>query len=309
MNDLLAGKVLATAWNRRSKLSRVQIGVNRAVWRADDFWLSCAPVTTIEAISREHRLLETLRDSNPPVSLPLPIPVTVGETLFVQGDSVWWATINVPGVAPKPSVPREMDVVVAGIAKLHAWLYQFNSTVAVSNYDTRAWVHMARNIASDTRLQLSVADQLLVLDSAAFVDSLLDQRTLKRQLIHGDPSHPNLRISESLHNKELTGVLDWESARFDSIFADLAVLAQTVVFRSETRDVQTELERMCAVYGESSGETVIIQDVLTYLVAAKLESLAHHGLRYIAGIGPESLARKQPQNIAVAMGLLRMYSV
>ncbi|MDO5099259.1 MAG: phosphotransferase [Corynebacterium sp.] len=121
-------------------------------------------------------------------------------------------------------------------------------------------------------------------------------------MIHGDPSYPNLRLGQS---RELCGVIDWESVRWGIPLRDLAVVGQSVLYRSGWGDVRDGLKRLLDVYGRAGGRTYSIHQLLITILSIKFWSIENHGQVLLNGGGDVDLVRSQAEKIAAVCRLLQ----
>jgi macrolide phosphotransferase len=217
---------------------------------------------------------------------------------------VWWLTRGLPGRAPGPRSLDDTLAVASGLATLHTFLRQVPRNLAVMRTDSLAlFGEGVRLAARPLRIGLRPADLAVIDAAAAIVRTHWNRLSARpRQLVHGDPSYPNLRLSLGSPPR-LTGILDWESCRYDLPLADLSRLGQAVLYRSGTADAAAGLTQALQRYSGAPARGGELTDLLVAMIMAKFESIAHHGRRYLDGEGPRDLVASQPGKIARILAL------
>jgi Ser/Thr protein kinase RdoA (MazF antagonist) len=300
--DSAARQVLVTEWGLTLPLERIEVGVNKATWRAGDYWLACDYPRMTDQVMRMQALLTQLASSaRMEFSVPRLVPAPHGAVVQAHGRA-WWLTEHVDGRQPDPRDPADTGAVAAGLARLHTALRDVPSTLAVSADNLVSLFETGGRLAADPRFDFSPDDRKTADEATAVVcDRLEALQRAGTQLIHGDPSNPNLRVKDNpVH---LTGALDWDYARVDLALADVATVAQTVVFRSGTAAPLEALNAMVAAYRAAGGVPLTLDDVLVGLVMVKFESIAHHGARYLRGETDQAMVSGQVDKIRIALDL------
>lgn len=300
--------MLSDHWGIATRPARVEIGVNKHTWRVGQRWLSCTADYRVQEVQRELLLYAHLRErAHLPGAVAVPFPQASSQGLLVcANERVWWVSEHVAGRRPAVGNPADTLAVACGLAGLHAWLQPVPAELAVSADDSltlyaRAW----ELLADPQRLGLTPADMVTLREACGLVDAYLATAVppLPRQLIHGDPSHPNLRLSAGA-GRQLVGALDWESCRVDFPLSDLATLGQTVVFRAGGANSLAGLGAIHAAYGQLARSRCEISDLLMFMILGKFESIAHHGARFLRGEARQELVRSQPEKIRLLLDLL-----
>jgi macrolide phosphotransferase len=85
---------------------------------------------------------------------------------------------------------------------------------------------------------------------------------------------------------------------------DLSVLGTTVWFRSNADNPAELLRQALGAYEEAGGRSWPYPTVLLAILTAKLQSVAHHGGRYVTGKGPHALLAEQPRLLGLILGEL-----
>lgn len=301
--DALAHEICERNWGLSSVLERVEVGVNKATWRiGSDAWLSCAPSSQAHMVDGLRALCAAVAKQKV-FAVPSFLPAISGQHALTVADHVWWVTEHVPGRAPSPSSRPDMEAVATGMATLHRVLRPLPATLAVSDKNLVTLFEEGAHLGGDKRLGYGQEQREILIRAEACVRARLDIVTgPSMQLVHGDPSNPNLRMDESV--PKLTGLIDWDHARVDLVLADLATVAQTVVFRSGIARPLVLLEQILAAYRTAGGHDVTVNDTLTALLMTKFESVAHHGGRYLRGEVPRSIVAGQPDKIRAVLQLI-----
>jgi hypothetical protein len=304
----LAEQVLRSYWGLAGQLEAIDIGVNKRIWRVGAYWLACAYDYEAEAVSKELQLYACLQErAQLPGAVAVPSPIKAQEELFVRAyERIWWLTAHVSGRQPEPDRLTDTLAVARGLASLHRWLAPLSSALAVSKENTLTFLARGRLLAlEEERLGFTEADKTLLREAAWLVDDYLAAHPLTAlQLIHGDPSHPNLRLSED-HPPRLIGALDWAGCRYDAPLADLATVGQTIVFRARSADPLADLASMLTAYQQAGGASFTLQALLIFMLLGKFESIAHHGARFLRGEIAADLVLSQPEKIRVIMLLVQ----
>ena len=97
---------------------------------------------------------------------------------------------------------------------------------------------------------------------------------LPTQLIHGDFSHPNLRVSEE--QSRLIGVIDFEFCSKDPVILDLATPILTLILRSDYRKPERQIRTLVEAYESAAEESIELEDLLLALVVRRMDSYWYH---------------------------------
>jgi aminoglycoside phosphotransferase (APT) family kinase protein len=284
-------------WGLTGAVRRHELGVNKAAWRVGGAkWLYREPVRGADRIARLHRLMTQPAVLAMPFEVPRPLPTLDGDASLRHGGDVWWLADDVSGRHPAADDPADMELVVGALAVLHRHLRQVPRDRVVSDVDTDRAVDRAAELLS--ALPFDPGQREVVRHA---VDRYRSQAPPagRRQVVHGDPSNPNVVMSTD--TRGVRGFLDWDGCRWDSVLADLATVAQTLVLRAAPRAPSAAVlglvEREATAYREAGGAAVTPEDILVGLLGAKLESVSHHGARYLAGDIDFDLVASQPAKI------------
>ncbi|MBX6750996.1 MAG: aminoglycoside phosphotransferase family protein [Micromonosporaceae bacterium] len=301
--DSAARLLVDTKWGRRASAERVHVGVNKATWRVADCWLTCDVSRRAERVARMHRLLARLSAApGLDIDVPAVIATREGEELVRYADRVWWLTRHVGGRQPDPRNMADTAAVASGLARLHGALRALPGDLAVVDDTLVSLFELATDLIASGRLTFSPDDMKHLSRAEAVAREWLPRLTAEDpQLIHGDPSNPNLRVCDE--PVRLCGALDWDQARCDLVLADLATVAQTVVFRSGTTATGELLDTMTEAYTAAGGCHFTRHEVLAGLILVKFESIAHHGTRYLHGETDGALVTSQVDKIRTVLDL------
>ena len=303
-NDPDPARALSSWGGTRHVIQRVSVGVNRSVWKvSEDTWLTATQDRHLDAVQNEVLLLDQLSNRKCPVSTPRVVLTSTGEAIVKEGGWLFWLTENLAGVSPDPRDENQYGPIARSLANLHSWLKLQHDLHVVSPDSALSWIDKANEICDDPVLAFKPAQISTIRAASAAVRGQVISLSADRQLIHGDPSHPNLVFQG--RSGATVGFLDWESARLDSPLSDLAVVAQTILFRSGAKDAAALLFGFLSEYERHADCSYSLEEVACFLVAAKLESVAHHGRKLFFGNGDPALVASQPAKVSAALRLLQ----
>lgn len=290
-------------WGLADRPLRHELGVNKGTWRIGSHWLSADESARRPRVERLRLLLKRLHAQKTEFDLPTFVAARDGRYVHELDGRIWWVTTHVRGRHPKPSSEADMVAVARGLADLHAALRRLPRSAAVSNHDAYRWFELGATVGSNFRLPFRPADRTILGKAEARVRAALPSLPRDVQLVHGDPSNPNLRLSRTV-DLRLTGVLDLDEARVDDPLTDLATVAQTVVLRSGRDNPLPLLDQVLDTYAERSRLERTRDAVLVSLLMAKFESVATHGTRFLDGAGDPDLVASQPAKVKRVLDLL-----
>ncbi|EGR96975.1 MULTISPECIES: phosphotransferase enzyme family protein [Actinomycetes] len=298
-SDKQARAVLVN-WGIEAELRRELSGLNKDTWQVgEDAWLaadvdSIQPAwETVEAVLRRPELSS--------FDVPRIVPTRCGERWIRYEGRLWRLTESVHGRAPSPESHEDLASVAVALARLHRAMAplpeRFGShTISTAEYAQQARALLRREVLPYTEEESAQIISGLDLWGAATL------RREPRQLIHGDPSYPNLRLDRE---GCLTGLIDWESVRWDSVLHDLAVVGQTILYRSGWTDTCAGLAALLELYAEAGGQVFSLDDLLLSILGIKFESVVHHGQKLLTGTGNTDLVRSQASKIHIVCELLK----
>lgn len=275
-------------------------GLNKDTWRVGTaHWLAAdSPQVAdlwlvVEELLRQPELTY--------FELPQAVPSVTGHSLPIFRGHLWRLATSVEGAAPVPSSADHLDSVAAGLARLHTAMLPLPQKFGVHGVPTHTFVERARDLVVAALLPFTADETAIILTGLRLLGmaGMIDDQL---QLIHGDPSYPNLRLGAS---GALNGVIDWEAVRWDSPLHDLAVVGQTVLYRSGWTDTWAGLQRLLDGYARAGGRKFAVRQLLLAILGIKFGSIAHHGQRLVDGRGDVTLVRSQAEKIAVVCQLLR----
>ena len=294
---------ITSLWGLDKQPKRVDIGVNKATWRVGGYWLSSGLTDEKDRIVRSQRLLARLsEDFCGVIAVPRFVPVDSGFVVEAHG-RVWWLTEHIEGRQPDPSCQSDMEAVARGLSMMHDLLREVPRSYSVSDDNFEQLFRYVEQMVSDVRLKFS-SDDLAVARHAAeiVVEHLGLIRRSGMQITHGDPSNPNLLMDMS--GSRLIGALDWDNAHYDHVLSDIAVVAQTILFRSHSDEQLDYLREVIAAYVSSGGTDFTIDEVLTSVIMVLFEAISHHGNRYVLGHGSYEHVGDRVANMRIVLGLM-----
>jgi macrolide phosphotransferase len=279
------------------------VGLNKATWRVGDHWLSADYPRAAESVRRLTVLLDRLAaELGTDLTLPVIVDSQYGPVVEAAG-RVWWLTRNVDGRHPDPTSLADTVAVATGLARLHTALRDLPGDLAVSSDTCEGLFRAGAEIVNDDRLGFTPDDLAVARTGVAVVSERLDAlRKPGTQLTHGDPSNPNLFVSDG--QTRLTGAIDWDYARNDLVLSDLATVAQTVLFRSGTGPPRRDVQAMVDAYITAGGIHLSTDEILLGVIMVLFEAIAHHGARYIRGEGDHDRVSGRVDNIRTVLALL-----
>lgn len=274
-------------------------GLNKQTWKVGDrHWLAADCLSATDVWSMVEEVLS--RPELQYLALPRAVATPAGELFPHQGGQVWRLTLTVDGVVPDPASVEHLDAVAVGLARLHQAMEALPSEYGRHSKSRQAYIQRAGELVGQQLLPYTEEEARIINTGLEFVQEV-GEIDPHHQLIHGDPSYPNLRLTSG---GVLGGAIDWEGVCWESPLHDLAVVGQTVLYRSGWADLRSGLERLLQQYRQAGGRTYSVQQLLLYVLIIKLESIAHHGDKLIHGQGDVDLVRSQAGKIALAIQLL-----
>jgi Ser/Thr protein kinase RdoA (MazF antagonist) len=285
--DLTPAAALRAGWGLDGVLVLADAGVNNQVWCVTSgdvpmAWLRRCPAAQSAWRERELALLQALAEAE--VQTPRVLTTRAGARQLRADDALWSLTAHVPGEAPSQEDPTLFPALAAGMASLHQELARLDvAPVAprgvleafAGHRSAPAWVHEAL---------AGVASQLERL------------RTAPSQLVHGDFSHPNLRVRDGA----MTGVLDFEFASVEPVALDLATLALTLLVRTRPAEPGPLIDAILAAYLGAGGAGVDRALLRGAVVLRKVDSYWHH----LDTHGHEALAARQLEQLDLVVAAI-----
>ncbi len=276
-----------------SPIERAAHGLNRAVFRAGDHWLTAMPVASAGRLERETSLYVHLARQPPSrgweIRVPEPIAAVGGRLVIVDCARAWRLASHVDGTAPSPGDFTVYGPVGEVVSDLHHMLTAIPEALAVFPQPLTA--ALATAVDEWSALQCGDLAEAWpgertdgVLRSAfQALKHVADRVELvvarDRQLIHNDLYFPNLLVDVDAHR---VGILDWEFSCVDGPIIDLASLAIAALCRSGDPDRGlVAVDEMMSAYRGSYR----IDDVLACVLAVKVIAYWFHRTRSITGVG------------------------
>jgi Ser/Thr protein kinase RdoA (MazF antagonist) len=303
-----ASAALRAGWKIAASPRADDLGVNNRVWQVGRrFWLHCYHPDDLPWRERQARLVEALGQVAAREGAGLRVPQTVpplGGGLFHRDEEgAWQLTHNVPGRRPDPLHGAEYPAVAAGLARLHRLLARIDPSLAPApttlRGDLRA--NLARHRAESGDAAFAAMVEPAVERVEAWLPRLL---SLPVQVIHGDFSHPNLKLAGRGAAAELTGVIDFEFCSADPAVLDLATVVLTLLLRGPGGGADARIGAMLDAYAAAGGVEVGADDLWPALLARKLDSYWHHGERARRDPAARPVAERQVEQLRRLLGFL-----
>lgn len=288
------------AWAISAEPVRETIGHDKETWRVGDkHWLSGIATTQQSRFA----YIQSLLDQTPlqGYQTPQAIPTSTGHDFTTAHKKIWYLTSHIDGRQPEPTSHSDMTSVTSALATLHS---QLHDTLPPADAGTTApLTHLkaSAKLLATRKLPYS-PDQYDTLRQGLEYLQTHPVPTQHAQLIHGDPSYPNLKLGP---DNELTGILDWDSTTTASPLYDLAVIGQTILYRSNADDPLRWLDDLLSVYSQSGGHQYSRQELLCAVLSIKYESINHHGQKYLDGGCSFDLTYSQVAKIHTVLALAR----
>lgn len=279
------------------RVEAVTIGVNRRVWRTETGFLTTSWPDERSMAEAELAICHQVAAA-PSVRFELPAPIADRDgTIIVEAfDRIWWLTRPVSGERPDPTLLETLLAVSASLAEVHGQLRDVSGATTVQSRRLIDWAPLAADFIQAHSELFQPTQRTAISTAVELVSGNNHELAGDEQLVHGDPSFPNLLVDPM--SKRIVGILDWQEAAVDSVLADLSVLGNTVWQRSGLPDRRSALEECLRRYSDQAGRAFRAETVLIAMLAAKLQSVVHHGTRYLAERGNWENLAEQPELIA-----------
>ncbi|QHC21010.1 phosphotransferase family protein [Streptomyces sp. GS7] len=276
--EAVAAAVLRRAWGLRASPVAATTGWNHT-WRADGLWLTCRPAAEGAAFRRETELFGRLNGCAPVsgVRAPVAVPTSSGGLCAEARGHVWRLTEELPGETPSGFHRADYPRAGEGLARLHGFLAGLGPRTAVQARGPvdLAAAQVARGVPRPADLpDLAAADRArLALGLRAVADGLAGVRAAPRQLLHGDPGLPNLRVDPA--SRELVAVLDLEAASVGPVEHDLGCIGLSAFSHREDDGIDgvAALASAVAAYRRGTGRTVDERAVYVLMLANEIRLL------------------------------------
>ncbi len=293
-----------------SDIERVQLGHNHWTWRlGSDFYLHSAAAERHAHTEREIEIRAFLAHQRFPWAVPRTVPAMNGGNLVNEAERDWWITVRVPGRHPDPASAADTAAVARAIGAMHAVLADaVLGDLRLPEGPSMTWAPSATEFITRHAHRFTQRDLDLVTAAAAEFSSRWAAIDQSMQPVHGDPAFPNILVESSPGPSAVTGILDWEQVSLDFPLVDLATVGTSVIFWSGLPDARSQLDHVLANYKSVRDVDWTVADLLAGMLGCKLESLVHHGRRYLSGQGPQDMMTGQPELISRVLSLLRKAS-
>ena len=293
--------VLWEAWGIDDVLEPCDIGVNQATWRVGvDLWLSRSGGDANARRRREGQLydrLNRLAATLPSKSFQFPVvvPTKNDDELFSAAGWTWRLTRHLSGECADPQQENLYPAIANSLGRLHRLLSDLPEQLRVADTNLMDDIrgHLLKARADDDETPMIVRKACKVI-----MDGLPELSKLDVQLIHGDFSHPNIRLSAD-GNPRVVGILDFEFCSVDPPLMDLATLASTILLRSESPKPEQLISQTITCYEESIDHWIPRKFVKLAMLARKVDSYYYHSSRSEEGSANSELVQRQIGHLEV----------
>ncbi|WP_341281287.1 phosphotransferase [Paenibacillus sp. FSL H8-0537] len=307
--------VLKFGWAVDLKVMTDEIGINNTTWKVgDSAWLTRYTLDDVDRVSLEMNLLEHLNDKHVADSSGLKVTEIIktrqGNKIYKYGKYLWRLSKHMDGEMPSPEDASLYPIISKGLGDFHRILREVPLSFAVTNNQliqaVERYVYQFLNNSQEINHKSVINDTesenyILIYDAAQRLSKNFEKiQKLPVQLIHGDFTHPNLRINKD-HSK-LTGVLDLEFCSVDPAIFDLASVVLTLFTRSKLRDPLKLYKEIIITYEDRGGE--VEPDLLEVaILAKKLDSYFYHRERLLNGRGSVDTYLRQIEQLKLVLSI------
>lgn len=283
-------------WKIDSQVCQESGGLNKGTWRIGQaYWLSSYGPEAYQRLKKEVALYKALEahKSRGDLDLPYSLETLESKPYLWRAGAYWRVSRHVAGQPPHVDHEGMYKVLACGLASLHLRL---KAVDCLGNHmgsilkDVRGYlqaIHKHEEASVEAARQF-LNDHMAVLEDQDF------------QVIHGDFSHPNLRVRKG----QLTGVIDFEFASVDPPILDLATLGLTLVCRSKLSKIDDILHEMVHAYASVLGQRVDYQKLLIAMVVRKYDSYHYHKENYERQGCPLEVVNRQVDQLKKVMNHL-----
>lgn len=288
-----------THWGITCEPVEETVGNNKKTWRVGpEYWLTADAPSQAKTWENVDTILESSQLQG--YQTPKPVPTRPGKKTIIHDRYAWRLTRHIPGKQPQANSHDHLEAVAAGLATLHRQLSKIKNHNIQNATIPEQHVASAQALLTNQQLPYTPDEQKTLLAGLDYLSGN-KQPQPPAQLIHGDPSYPNLRLN---HKGQLRGILDWDTACIASPIYDLAVVAQTVLFRSDTAHPLAWLDNLISIYQDNGGRQADTRQLLTAVLTIKYESINTHGSRYLQGAKSFDLTHSQAAKVKTTLTLL-----
>jgi Ser/Thr protein kinase RdoA (MazF antagonist) len=264
------------------------------------FWLSHSDLTEEASFRREAQLLQALSvrlaARNACWCVPGVVSTLSGDTVAVTHAGVWRLAGHVSGEQPDMRVADTYPELARMLAELHAELESLPHSLKVRDSGAIERTQAFIDAYGRSSFRPATADVREALAIGVIVEWLRPRigelASLPRQLIHGDWTPPNLKITA-----QGWGVLDWEFARVDPAVMDLAQSCSTILMWSGLNGPAEHISKLVAAYRAHSGRDVSMESVQTAMAAYWLQNYSYWRSRKETVGGFEDVLSRQPERL------------
>lgn len=301
--------ILREGWNLNVEAQAAELGVNNTTWQIGEHaWLARYKKDEAERVVREIKLYEYLTDSQAAdhdrILVPAVIRTTEGNSLFTNGDEIWRLSAHMDGYTPSPEKAELYPIIANGLGLLHSKLRKGPLKLAVTSHSivqtveadlarmmNPSWVTEGNTIVRDMEEEYA---SVLTATVKKLSRTFTGITAMPLQLIHGDFTHPNMRIQEE--SSRLIGMLDFEFCSADPAILDLATIVLTLLTRSKLNEPARRITEILMAYEEGGGQ--VDRTMLEVaIMARKLDSYGYHRRRLLAGKGTVETFRRQLEQL------------
>lgn len=309
-------QVLQEGWRIDSAARIEEIGVNNSTWQVGrEAWLARYNKDESDRVIRELLLYEYLsinQDSELMLLVPKTIRTIKGDRIYDDETYLWKLSKHMKGIMPSQENAELYPIIAHGLGQFHRNLREVPTDFAVTStrlvqtvesYLSEVW-NISWDILENSAVRDIEEENILLIRTAAkrLMDKFYYLQQLPTQLIHGDFTHPNLRIKED-HTK-LIGVLDFEFCSVDPAILDLASIVLTLLTRSNLSDTSKVLLEVIKSYEDGAGWKIDPAVLELAVLARKLDSYWYHRNRLLKGKGTIETYLRQLDQLKLIMATL-----
>jgi aminoglycoside phosphotransferase len=294
------------------------IGVNNTTWKVGtEAWLARYNKNEANRVIRELDFYEyfsntQIRDPDTIIWVPEVIRTTRGERLYDDGTYLWKLSKHMDGIMPSQEKAELYPILANGLGRLHRKLREIPTAYAVTStpvvQTVKTYVSEIGNIASNIPKDSAIKDieeenfPLIKAAAQRLSANFNKLQELPVQLIHGDFTHPNLRIDKD--QSKLIGVLDFEFCSADPALLDLASIVLTLLTRSKLTEPAKLLAEILKAYEDGGGGHVDPAALKVAVLARKFDSFGYHRNRFLEGKGTMETYLRQLEQLKLVMETL-----
>lgn len=295
-------QALLQGWGLRGALEKDTLGVSNLVWsvrfNGEMFWIRRSPINELEWRQKEANVLARLSAMKTANISMFSVPELVRTQnqleFHIEGTSLWTLTRDLPGVMPDPNNEKQYAELALGLARVHNRMMELPQDAAVA----------PKGILEAIREQIDIGDsRTLPTEIRAALDLLnVAWRDLEYEesfVIHGDYSHPNIKIDEE--TLAMKSLLDFEHCSVGPAVMDFSSLALTLLTRSDIQDKAALIDEMKYRYETAARGKTNWSLLPIAMLGRKLDSYWHHQQNLEAGSGNEEVVQRQVTQLRIVL--------